>query len=820
MAQGDVAWFIFRLCSLTSSTVDRVARARASEIFPDHPMRRAYDVVFEHLGLTRLLPDEEEEPDSLEGDGSLEDERSDDGNTRDDDPSSDQDPVRDDSPEGIAKGIIEALNVETEEAKPWFIEERLPTLSQAECEALLNLHRGGERIAKMNLLTIKKHLKEWAQGPDEYRAFHFMTIAQLKEAVRELLGAATGERARASGPMPSRKPELLQKLAQLTNAANERRANGEDDDDSIQAPDPLLLQVFKASHMKPITGAKAKAYCRQGHENERPFMEELLKHSQEGLTGPIKIRGVHGAPLVAIRDTPSVKDSSDGIATYYEEGSEQSDDEGDYDTKILPIEVKSRIASSTFFRERRNLESVLGAAAWENGEPVYAHIDAEDRQLHAWIPKESENFQLLHHVACYDADKGLILVGNNKKVMFGVFVTYSKRLKDAYMKILEDLYVRALRWAYRPIDEMPLEEIEKVLKSEDFAGLRMSKHSFLTSFHIWRKVAVDRGDDSIRLPLPPCNRILPYNHSFWNNAKGGSDTITRLFWNILAVSSVPTPQGSVLGRMFQLFAVALHRMNHVSSAKQDLSFYASTYHYRHCRNEAWPFHKTVNELVAWFLRHAHASEAASAITPIPRPFPVSLLTPPLRIADARTTRTRAAVATERVDWMDEAATGGTPGQGVARDLLHNTGARQQHQSRLDDCPPGFIFVKVEKKVIDLPNGRKKIEYKDKIRKCSVCNTNTRFYCTLCKQYYCMVDRSEKLGDLVDDNSPLVAFLEGERSRPILKAKTVDPKKGIVEEHFFRNSCYHIRHRKGLAKVMKSRKEGNVVDSEQGGIDGG
>jgi hypothetical protein len=640
----------------------------------------------------------------------------------------------------------------------------------------------------MQMVSIRKHLTEWVRGPGEYWDFHFMTNAQLKEAVKELLGPTRGERARApSGPMPTRRPELLEKLTQLTTAANERRDNGEDDDDSIHPPDPLLLQVFKASHMKPISGAKAKAYCRQGHENERPFMEELLKHSQEGLTGPIKIRGIHGAPLVEKRRAKAFKDSSDGIAIYYEqedeEASEQSDDEGDYETKILPIEVKSRIASSTFFRERHNLESVLGAAAWENGEPVYAHIDAEDRQLHDWIPKESENFQLLHHVAAYDSDKGLILVGNNKKVMFGVFVTYSKRLKDAYLEILEDLYERALKWAYGPIDEIPLEEIEKVLKSEDFAGLRMSMHSFLTSFHIWRKVAVDRDQDSIRLPLPPCNRILPYNHSFWNNAKGGSDTITRLFWNILAVSSVPTPQSSVLGRMFQLFAVALHRMNHVSTAKENLTFYASTYHYRHCRNEAWPFHKTVNELVAWLVRQAHEFDAASAITPIPRPFP-SILTPPLVITNARTRARAAVVITERVDWMDEAATGGTPGQGVARDPKHKTDAHQQDQSRLDNCPPGFLLVKVEKKVIDHPGGRKEIIHVDKRGKCSICSTNTKFYCSLCKRYYCMVDRLDKVGELMEDNSAIVDFLEGERPHPLLSTKTVNQKRESSKSTFF------------------------------------
>jgi hypothetical protein len=193
------------------------------------------------------------------------------------------------------------LKSDGEEAKTWFLTERLPTLSEEECKALLNLHRGGGRIAKFKMVSIKKHLTEWAGGPDEHRDFHFMTNLQLKEAVKELLGSTRGERARASGPIPSRRPELLEKLTQLTTAANERRANGEDDEDSIHPPDPLLLQVFKASHMKPISGAKAKACCRQGHENERPFMEELLKHSQDGLTGPIKIRGIHGAPLVERR---------------------------------------------------------------------------------------------------------------------------------------------------------------------------------------------------------------------------------------------------------------------------------------------------------------------------------------------------------------------------------------------------------------------------------------------------------------------------------------------------------------------------------------
>ena len=241
----------------------------------------------------------------------------------------------------------------------------------------------------------------------------------------------------------------------------------------------------------------------------------------------------------------------------------------------------------------------------------------------------------------------------------------------------------------------------------------------------------------------------------------------------------------------------------------NLTFCALTCHCRRCRDEAWPFHETVNELVAWLVRQARGFDAALRIAPTPRPFPAA---PRLAITDRRT---RAATVTERVSWMDEEATGGTPGQGVARDPKHKTDAHQEDQLRLDNCP-GFIFVKVEKRAIDHPDGRKEIKHVDKRGKCSICSTNAKFCCALCKQRCCVVDRLDEVAALVDDDSGIVDFLEGEQPCQLLTTKTSNPKKQVVEEHFFRNSCCHIRHRKGLEKAMKSRNEGDVVDSEQGG----
>jgi hypothetical protein len=91
----------------------------------------------------------------------------------------------------------------------------------------------------------------------------------------------------------------------------------------------------------------------------------------------------------------------------------------------MPIEIKARVAHTTFYSERNLLEANCGFAAFENGEPVYVEIDAEGGDLHKWIPKHKESLQLLHHVAVRDLRKGLFLVGNKKKLMFGVFVNYS-----------------------------------------------------------------------------------------------------------------------------------------------------------------------------------------------------------------------------------------------------------------------------------------------------------------------------------------------------------------------------------------------------------
>ena len=71
--------------------------------------------------------------------------------------------------------------------------------------------------------------------------------------------------------------------------------NDEDpyDNDSV---DPVLLNLFQASFMKPL-GDEAKKYCREGLLLERPFLEQFHKHSQEGLTCGYRSIAVHETPV-------------------------------------------------------------------------------------------------------------------------------------------------------------------------------------------------------------------------------------------------------------------------------------------------------------------------------------------------------------------------------------------------------------------------------------------------------------------------------------------------------------------------------------------
>ena len=350
-----------------------------------------------------------------------------------------------------------------------------------------------------------------------------------------------------------------------------------------------MLAIFQTTYMRKLEGENQKRYCRQGHENEAKFLKQFHDHSKNGHTGKYKSISIYESPLVESTSSNYFLDSSDAELVYTLDRTDDDSDDGSVDDTddilyTMPVEIKSRLSHTTFYDERDRLQANLGFMAWEEDGPYYRELEGESEEFFEWIPKAQEKFQLLHHCAIRGSLKGLIIVGDNNNVMFGVFVTYKQETIDAYKNVLQDIYERALKSFYQDPKDLPKEKIEAIIRSKEMKPIGLTGHSFLTSFHLWRKLRIKR-DSTIRIPLPPCNRILPYNHSFWNNQKGASNIATKLMWSCpVKLDSSGRSQTVVFARFMQLYGIHLHRNNHAARAKGDLHSYASLYHLRNTMN--------------------------------------------------------------------------------------------------------------------------------------------------------------------------------------------------------------------------------------------
>ena len=388
------------------------------------------------------------------------------------------------------------------------------------------------------------------------------------------------------------KVQLLERLVAVTEAQHAPDM----DSPETTGSDPVLCQVFKTSFMKPLK-AELQENCRRGHELEHPYIEEFFNCSRDGRTLGIQAHSVFTSPLVqrTRAGEQAILDSADGELVYTEARANSSnaptntsgsDTSPSQTRKVMPIECKACVAHSTFLQERGIVKEVLEAGQWDNdSRPFFFEVGADELRIFKLVPKESERIQLWHHATIRDAEKGLILIGNNQKLMRGVFVTYSNQIKAAYRQVLQDLHARGLEWAYGDPKQLPKEQIKHVLRSREMKGMKLDWHSFQTAFFIWRKLQIESlADGSVKVLLPPCSWILPYSHSFWNSTKGVSDTTTKLLWNYQILMPDPCLNTLVVGHFLQLFTVTLHRMFQIATANEDLSRYCSLYHFRNSRN--------------------------------------------------------------------------------------------------------------------------------------------------------------------------------------------------------------------------------------------
>ncbi|OEU22028.1 hypothetical protein FRACYDRAFT_232182 [Fragilariopsis cylindrus CCMP1102] len=796
LVQGDTVWFIMRQFSLTSSTVDKCISSRCREITQDHALRDSYETVLHAVDRMNLLPrisDYNDARRNNNNNNNTTNRRARGRTVLDDIIGGDSDSSDDDEEESPAMDWPANWIRRVNDGEDGLFRDRLNSdnMDEAVIRGIIDKHDNGKSTSSISIL--KKKLIEWSElSSYRHRKYFFYNVQQLKDRILELDGqaAVTGKNKIALFDLVVR---CDRKRVGRNTTLNNNQDPYDDDEDDEDTVDPVLLDIFKASKMKPLK-EEAKAYCRQGHLLELPFLKQFHQHSMEGLTCGYKSIAIHETPVVESTSITGALDSSDAELIYKKEdhavndsGSDTDDDDDDIAIETMPIEIKARVAHSTFYSERQLIEANLGLAAFESGEPWYVEIDAEGGELHKWIPKHKESFQLLHHVAVRDSRKGLFLVGNKTKLMFGVFVTYSDNLIASYRALLKDLFDRALKPFYDDNIQLPQAKIEKILQAKEMKKLNMTYHSFQTDFYIWRQLRIKKA---LQLPIPPCNRILPYNHSVWNNLKGASDTATKLMWNCqIKFASSGRSQVVASAKFLQLYSILLHREYQVSTAKTNLNVYASLYHFRNSRNKNYPFHKTVDTLSIWFIKQADDAVAAAAAAVPPTP-PTTALTIDTTGSNGPLVQTPPRVQRNNRSSFQEirnytTVTGGTPCTGRARDPLNKTAEWEADQDRLKNCN-GTLYKDTKKR-----------------SKCCICGGNTNHVCIGCKRPYCMVNRDEKICSMILGGDSRVAFLDGERPPSELVMNGVAADGSTKEFCTVENGCFHMYHRQSISQRVNS-----------------
>jgi hypothetical protein len=81
---------------------------------------------------------------------------------------------------------------------------------------------------------------------------------------------------------------------------------------------------------------------------------------------------------------------------------------------FVPVEIKTRAASTIYTDQINKIATVSSSGAGANGEGAVAliHMDYNDPQLHSFVKDYGELAQILHHAVVYSADNCYLLIGS------------------------------------------------------------------------------------------------------------------------------------------------------------------------------------------------------------------------------------------------------------------------------------------------------------------------------------------------------------------------------------------------------------------------
>ena len=288
----------------------------------------------------------------------------------------------------------------------------------------------------------------------------------------------------------------------------------------------------------------------------------------------------------------------------------------------------------------------------------------------------------------------LLLIGDKKGgVIRGIWVRFDQDIKSHYESLLSLCFDICLKWAYED-DAQLSQQFRSLLPPE------LDVDSLKDYFHLWRNIT----STSSILPIPRTTHILPFHFSSWNKFKGGSDTITKLFWN--AKHYVPqnnSPAANMLSQLFRFIGATVFRcLRHIVTAYSNYSDQKL----------------------------------------------VSMQSGPARAGASEGRRTRNRVPIVPAFWAN-LQTLMTPNRSVQK-RYREYSLDPQIQTRRNDCIGNMVF-----RVGMNSNGQGQLDGEVARGCCALCQKKTHFYCLMCHTWFCGPHSSYKNDYQIKANHRLV-----------------------------------------------------------------
>ena len=288
-------------------------------------------------------------------------------------------------------------------------------------------------------------LKKWFLAANDIRMYMFYT----KDALIEI-AASSGAGVRLASNLSF--DAMISKLVGVRTPAVTRRENsrqaiapsaGPNNDPEQLAPPPagpdemnITQEIIKAllskSFMKPLKGA-IRDYCSMGHKLELPLAKDWMTDvNEKNLFPGFKIISLHKVGIVGKKYHPWAKDRIDFIAFAFCEDTDS--------LELWGVEIKSRQTNATIITEKEHSKKLRRKK----------HIQIDADEVHKFVLKLDERFQLLHHAYVYGFERVVLVVGTKEgKVLNGTVINYNNSIHESYGNVVDELKNRALLWAYQ-----------------------------------------------------------------------------------------------------------------------------------------------------------------------------------------------------------------------------------------------------------------------------------------------------------------------------------------------------------------------------------